>query len=144
MAFLKLSATYFFVFVYQYWKMKFWNYQQHYRYRKMPQILADKYTQETVKKWIIRCLLTMQIYSDSGLIFLYRVNDIAFFMQLCHKIDLFNFFNIICGFEHHFLAFRKKFRICFIENRYIVICLIISKIIYIDMRLPKFISELSA
>ena len=95
----------------------------------MPQILADKYTQETVRENKIICYLL--------------TSDIAFFMQLCHKIDLFNFFNIICGFEHHFLAFRKKFKICFIENRYIVICLIISKIIYIDMRLPKFISELS-
>ena len=44
----------------------------------MHQIWADKYTQETVIKRTIPCLLTMQIYSDSELIFLNRVNDIAF------------------------------------------------------------------
>ena len=66
----------------------------------MHQIWADRYTQETVIKRTTPCLLTMQIYSDSELIFLNRVNDIAFcwrnfvaklIFSICYAAFILNF-----------------------------------------------------
>ena len=97
----------------------------------MHQIWADKYTQETVIKRTIPCLLTMQIYSDSELIFLNRVNDIAF----SWRNFVAKFIFLICyGAWPSFLSFWKKISKKIIESRYIGIFLIIGKIIDIDMK----------
>ena len=74
----------------------------------MHQIWADKYAQETVIKRTICCLLTMQLYSDSVLIFFYRVNDIAFYFKvvLCCKLDFF-FFNLLFGFWEEIIEEEK-------------------------------------
>ena len=73
----------------------------------MHQIWADKYTQETVIKRTIPCLLTMQIYSDSELIFLNRVNDIAFCWR--NFVAKLIFLNLLCGVDPHFWLFGRKY-----------------------------------
>ena len=73
----------------------------------------------------------MQIYSDSELIFLNRVNDIAF----CWRNFVANLiFKFVMRRWPSFLAFWKKISKKIIESRYIGIFLIIGKIIDIDMK----------
>ena len=102
----------------------------------MHQIWADKYTQETVIKKDHSLPLTMEIYSDSELIFLYRVNDIVFCWR--NFVAELIFFNLLCGFHPYCWLFQpasEEITEKIIESRYIGIFLIIGKIIDIDIKL---------
>ena len=74
----------------------------------------------------------MQIYSDSILIFLQRINV---FLQNCICGILFGTLTIIFAVLEEIIG-------KIIEKRYIGICLIIEKIIDIGQRLPQIIGDL--
>ena len=91
--------------------------------------------------WLKRtlwCLLMMQIYPDSILIFMQRINGFrifyAFFSQNCICWTLFGTLTII------FNVFKDIFG-KIIESRYISICRIIDKSIDIGRRLPQIIND---
>ena len=62
------------------------------------------------KLWLKRtlwCLLTMQIYPDSILIFLQGINGLHFWRILFAKLHLLNF---VWNFDYNFWCFRRNYR----------------------------------
>ena len=100
----------------------------------------NTFSQQTLIKRTLCCLLTMQIYFDSLLIFLHRINGFAHLWHIfwCKK----NFLLIFFGTSTIIFDVLEEIVGKIIESWHISIFPIIDKIIDFEKRLPQIIGNL--